>query len=629
MTLEQFLIHWIVRSALLILAGDILLRVFRVRNASVRSAAWRAVLCASAAMPILSGLLPSFPLSISHAEPVFLREASTVPRTTTASLKPESPRAAEYDESTDEATAAMPITAGAGPQIWRVDWGHAALIVYAVVCAILLLRIDVGLTMGAQLRRKSLSTERKGVRESSALNSPVTIGIVTPTIILPVEWREWDDTRLDAVLAHERSHIEHRDPAVQLFSAIHRALLWANPLSWYLHAKLVQAAEEVSDDAAVAVCDRVKYAEILLQFMRMPGAIRPGLSMARHGNPEKRLLRILDEPLFSIGLTKWAATSVLAVSLPVSCLIAAARAEFAQPSHEVLQLPALKMPEFSVPLSPASVDRIPAVASRTPMPGPVLAQVAAPTSAPVTRARLTPEVRLTFSVTDAAGRYVTGLRRQDFGITEGQTPLEITNLDDTAAEHSVVLVNTIPGSDDAVNALRKTLDPSDQLAVVTGPEASDAALFWDAVAGAVNQAKQMTNLYRSVIVMMRGGSDFPMGREADLARILRLALHSPRVTVSFANVEDITRPLDRGSQQDDLRIIATVTGGQVVPAASGSELATSVTRIGVGLIHQYVLGFIPNSVPAGVLARPPKVEIVTGGLPALRTIGPSGYYVEP
>jgi beta-lactamase regulating signal transducer with metallopeptidase domain len=87
-------------------------------------------------------------------------------------------------------------------------------------------------------------------------------------IVLPSDWRHWDEGKLDAVLAHERSHIRRHDPAVQLLSAIHRALLWHSPLSWFLHKRIVCVAEEASDDAAlVATSDRAFYAETLLGFM--------------------------------------------------------------------------------------------------------------------------------------------------------------------------------------------------------------------------------------------------------------------------------------------------------------------------------------------------------------------------
>jgi hypothetical protein len=261
----------------------------------------------------------------------------------------------------------------------------------------------------------------------------------------------------------------------------------------------------------------------------------------------------------------------------------------------------------------------------------VLAQVAAQTPTPVDATPGATEVRLTVSVVEPAGRYVAGLSAQDFRIATGEISPDIASFSLTAGEHSVVLLNTIAAGDDAVNALRSVLDSRDQLAVLAGPPESDPSMLWDAVVAAVNQAKAMTNPYKSVIVMMQGGSEYPMANEADLAKIIRAALHSPRVAVSFANIEDITKPYSNNfSQQDDLRILSSVTGGQVVPAPNTGGLATALKRIGLGLVNQYALGFIPRNARMGALGRPPKVEVVPrNGYPPFHLIGPGGYYIEP
>jgi hypothetical protein len=59
-----FLIAWIVRSALLILAGALLLRLFRVTNPSLRLIAWTALLIGSLSIPLLTTALPELPVSL-------------------------------------------------------------------------------------------------------------------------------------------------------------------------------------------------------------------------------------------------------------------------------------------------------------------------------------------------------------------------------------------------------------------------------------------------------------------------------------------------------------------------------------------------------------------------------------
>ena len=72
MTIIQFLGEWVVRSSILILAGAMLLWLLRVRNPSVRLAAYTAMLAASLSMPFLvqwaaftlPGVLPAAPAAI-------------------------------------------------------------------------------------------------------------------------------------------------------------------------------------------------------------------------------------------------------------------------------------------------------------------------------------------------------------------------------------------------------------------------------------------------------------------------------------------------------------------------------------------------------------------------------------
>ena len=51
MTAVQFLVEWALRSSILILSGALLLRALRVKDPSIRLAAWTAILCGSLAMP--------------------------------------------------------------------------------------------------------------------------------------------------------------------------------------------------------------------------------------------------------------------------------------------------------------------------------------------------------------------------------------------------------------------------------------------------------------------------------------------------------------------------------------------------------------------------------------------------
>ncbi|HEX3747088.1 MAG TPA: M56 family metallopeptidase [Bryobacteraceae bacterium] len=304
MIAAQFLAQWALRSSILIASSVVLLKALRVKDPSVRLAAWTAILCVSLALPVLKMSLPSLPVET---------------RTTIAAPIPDfqAPPARQVRVVTVEVPAA--------PAPRRFDWLAA---VYCAIAAALLLRLAVGLALSLRLLRRAEHTELAGVRESDHVSSPVTLGIVRPIILLPPDWREWSASKLAAVLAHERSHIARRDPAVQALSAIHRALLWYSPLSWYLDRQIVRLAEQASDDAAIAaVEDRATYAETLLEFMQR-GIRRTswqGVPMARYERPERRLDRILDGVSLSRGTTRWTVAAILALGLPLAYVIAAAQ----------------------------------------------------------------------------------------------------------------------------------------------------------------------------------------------------------------------------------------------------------------------------------------------------------------
>lgn len=310
----QFLVEWALRSSLLVAGGGLLLKVLRVKDPAVRLAAWTAVLLGSLAIPLVREALPRLPVTVAHLAHTAV---SAVPAPNGSFDVPPTP---------------VPGSAA----VRRFDWAGAGVAVYALGALVLLLRVGIGLFAGWRLLRASGPTGRAidgiEIRESALVPAPLTLGMVRPAIVLPVGWREWEARKIEAVLAHERSHVRRFDPAVQVLSAIHRALLWHSPLSWFLHQRIVREAEEASDDAAIgAACDRPSYAEILTEFMRGP----VGVPMGRYGNPEQRIRRILEGTVLSRGVTRWSVAAIVAVGCPSAYLVAAAQPQRAQAAAQV------------------------------------------------------------------------------------------------------------------------------------------------------------------------------------------------------------------------------------------------------------------------------------------------------
>ena len=219
---------------------------------------------------------------------------------------------------------------------------------------LLLTRITIGLVFARRLLRSSqLIQEHRlisvlsarahayelswvpAVSESELVAVPVTLGALRPTILLPSGWREWDEAKLDAVVAHELSHVARRDALTQRLSLIHRTIFWFSPLAWWLDRRLTELAEQASDEAAL-VCgaDRNKYARTLLEFFAAL-QVTPrrvwwqGVAMAKTGQAEQRLEKILTwrgsvTMQKSFGLKKPAAAFAIALAVPVIYLAASA-----------------------------------------------------------------------------------------------------------------------------------------------------------------------------------------------------------------------------------------------------------------------------------------------------------------
>jgi hypothetical protein len=299
----QLLAEWAVRSSILMLGGFVLIRAARVKDPSIVLAGCIAMLGGSMALPALSVALPALPLNVMRA-PV----------------------------RADEWVSRMAYEGAPVADSRTIDWQAAAVSLYFLVAGALLLRLSTGLAMSQRLRNRSRATRQMiggiEIRESDRIASPVTLGIRRPAIVLPDDWRTWERPRLDAVLAHECSHIRRRDPAVQVLSAIHRALLWHSPLSWHLHRSIVKACEQASDDAAVeAVRDRGFYAEVLLDFMQrgVRRANWQGVPMARYGRADERIHRILDATALSRGVTGRSAAAIVLAGALLTYAVAAAR----------------------------------------------------------------------------------------------------------------------------------------------------------------------------------------------------------------------------------------------------------------------------------------------------------------
>src|ERR1039458_10148270 len=253
-------------------AAGLGLAAFRVKATSTRLFTWTAVLYAALAMPVLLWILPPVPI----AAPPSLQNAlnrlrdiqvlggsnqTFVATEDQSSLLEKNPAvesslsvAAERRQNAAHGATRGNLAMGTNqPQRGErstlsnaspsptiethpiassstrpsVPWAVLASAIYLSVASILLVRFLIGLAYGRRLirasqiiddplvTRKLARTTAPRLAESELISVPVTMGAFRPTILLPTDWRNWDAAKLDAVLAHELSHVARRDPLTQ------------------------------------------------------------------------------------------------------------------------------------------------------------------------------------------------------------------------------------------------------------------------------------------------------------------------------------------------------------------------------------------------------------------------------
>ena len=200
---------------------------------------------------------------------------------------------------------------------WGPAWAGASTL-YLLVTLALLLRYARSLGRMWLIRRdaailRASWNDGMDVRVTPNLASPATFG---STVLLPPQFADWSSQKLQAVIAHERSHVAHRDCYVLWLARLYTCLFWINPLGWWLQRHLACLAETTSDEAALSVLgDRAGYAEILLEFAGLRAASETATAMAR-SNISRRIEQILAEiaPAAIPGLSK--RVLVLAALLP-------------------------------------------------------------------------------------------------------------------------------------------------------------------------------------------------------------------------------------------------------------------------------------------------------------------------
>lgn len=269
-------------------------------------------------------------------------------------------------------------------------------------------------------------------------------------------------------------------------------------------------------------------------------------------------------------------------------------------------------------------------------------------------------VTLTLTVTDVYGRFVSGLSKDAFKVTDNNQEQEITFFSDTDAPISVGILFDVSGSmsgekiTKARNALEKfigTSHPSDEYFLIAFNNRAQLLLDRTRDGESVLQKltlvapKNNTALYdacylgiekvtggtrqKKALLVISDGQDNASRYSFNEVRRLMKESDVTVYAVGILNGGDAGSSL--GMQgQSFLDELASVTGGKSFYPQTDVEMDEIFERIALELRHQYSIGFTPKDfAPDGkwhktkVKVNPPR------GLPRLTVRGREGYYATP
>lgn len=307
-TLTSAALSIVIKASILVAAcGLVQLAARRRVSAATRHRIWMLCLGLIVALPLMSAMLPKWPLVI-HVAP---RSADVA-----AIAAPVDVPSVETDPVAAPAIATH-LESQTPPSFTR-SWLTVAAGVYWIGAGALLM-----LLMGQRWSLRRLARASSDVREpdwirllidcadalhvsrsvrllrSRDRNVPMAFGTRRPTIVIPAIAEMWADDRRRAVLLHELAHVARNDYLTHTIAAVACAMYWYHPAVWWVARRARIERELACDDRVIAAGTEARaYAGHLLEIAySLSGRSAPALAvcMARPKQLEGRMLAVLDE----------------------------------------------------------------------------------------------------------------------------------------------------------------------------------------------------------------------------------------------------------------------------------------------------------------------------------------------
>lgn len=128
-----------------------------------------------------------------------------------------------------------------------------------------------------EVERKLIAVQKKFVRkplpvyQSRSIASPMLIGILSPKLVVPAVRKQWSETEMEMLVAHEICHYRKKDVLLKLFITAASCINWFNPTVYLMKRQFFYDVELACDDCVLSERsgeEREVYARMMLVFAR-------------------------------------------------------------------------------------------------------------------------------------------------------------------------------------------------------------------------------------------------------------------------------------------------------------------------------------------------------------------------
>ena len=267
-------------------------------------------------------------------------------------------------------------------------------------------------------------------------------------------------------------------------------------------------------------------------------------------------------------------------------------------------------------------------------------------------------VLIPVTVTDPLNRFVTGLEKENFKLTEDKLPQDITQFSSEDAPLSVGVVFDCSGSmghkldksRQAVAQFFKLANPEDEFFLVQFNDSANLiqpftrnleeiqnklaftnskgrTALLDAVYMALHEMKKARNPRKALLLISDGGDNSSRYSEAEIKAMVKEADVQIYAIGIYESAGGRSRTPEETSGPALLTEIAEQTGGRQYQVDNLNELPDVAAKIGVELRNQYILGYSPKNLTRDGKYRKVQVRLVQPhGMPVLRPFWKQGYY---